>query len=61
MLWSSILKRQGHTKINKCINTYIYDCILHNTQVVQPPTENDLLKEFIEVHSEKQMVPKNIL
>ena len=34
MLWSIIKKRKGHTKINEQVNTYLYNLILQNPQVV---------------------------
>ena len=41
MLWSSIPKKQGHTKIDDRIKNYCYNWILQHTQVVKSPITND--------------------
>ena len=56
MLWYSIPKRRGHTKINKCENIYIW--IPQHLQVVQPPTANEIMKFSLDIHDEKWLVLK---
>ena len=58
MLWSSIPKKQGHTKIDDRIKNYCYNWILQHTQVVKSPITNDLFKLFIDDHSRMQIAPK---
>ena len=52
MLWSSIPKNKGHTKINEQGNKYIYNWILQHPQVVKSKIANDCLKVSIDGHSE---------
>ena len=61
MLWSSITKRIGHTKINERVNKYIYNWNLQHPQVVQSPMANYWLKVSIDGHSEPQLVPNFLL
>ena len=61
MLWSSIPKRKGNTKINEQVKKYLYNCILQHTQVVQSPIANDRLKVSIDGPSEPQLVSKLLL
>ena len=41
MLWPSITKSKGHTKINEQVNKYLYNWILQHPQVLQYPISND--------------------
>ena len=61
MLWSSISKRKGNTKINKQYNKSIYNWILQNPQVVQSSIVNDYLKVSIGGPSEPHLVSKTLL
>ena len=61
MVWSSIQKRKGYTKINAQVQRSIYSLILQHPQVVQYPISNDCLKVSIGGHSEPQFVPKILL
>ena len=61
MLWSNIPKRRGHTKINEKINKYLYNWIVHNSQVLQSPISKYCLKVYIGGNSKPQVVPKLLL
>ena len=58
MLWYSITKQRGHTKINECVKIYIYNWILQHPQVVQYPIANDYPKLSIYGQAKPQLVPK---
>ena len=61
ILWYSIQKRQGNTKINLKVKKYIYDWVIYNTQVFQYPMVNDCLKLYAGGHQEPQMVPNMVI
>ena len=61
MLWSSITKRKGHTKINAQVKKSLYNWILQHPQVVQSTTSNGCLKFSIDGPSETQLVKKMLL
>ena len=51
-------KRKGNPKIDKQIEKYLYNWIMHHPQVVQSPIVNDCLKVKIDGRTEPQPVPK---
>ena len=61
MLWSSIKKSIGHTKINELVKKYLHNWILQHPQVVQSPIAYDCLKVSIDGHYKPQLVPKLLL
>ena len=61
MLWSGILKRWVHSKINQQVKKALYDCILQHHQVLQFPIANFRFRLSIEGQSETQLVPKTLL
>ena len=58
VLWSSILKKRGHTKIIAYIKQALYSSVLHHPQAVQSPISNDCLKVSIYGQSETYILPK---
>ena len=54
-------KEKGNSKIDEQINKYLYNWIMHHTQVVQSPAVNDCLKLKIDGYTEPQLVPKLLL
>ena len=58
MLWFSIPKQQGHTKINEQLMKTLYIWNILHPQIVQYPIDNDFLKAPIDGHSEPQLLPK---
>ena len=61
MLWSSIPKIRGHSKINQQVKKDIYKFILQHPQVVVSPIAYDCLKLSIEGKVEPQLAPKLLL
>ena len=61
MLWSSIPKRKGHTKIYAQVKKSLYNWILQHPQAVQYPIANDCLKFYIDGQYEPQLVPNLLL
>ena len=57
-LWYSITKRRGHTKLNACLNQYLYNWILHHTQAVQCQISNILLKVYIDDKTKNILSPR---
>ena len=51
---------KGNSKTDKQIKKYLYNWIMHHSQVVQSPIANDCLKVKIDGHAEPQMVPKHL-
>ena len=54
-------KRKGNSKINDQIKKYLYNWVMHHSQVVQSPIVNDCMKVNIDGHTEPQLVPKLLL
>ena len=61
MLWSSIPKRQGYSKINQQVKKALYNRILQHPLVVQYPIENYCIKLCIDGQVQPQLVPKILL
>ena len=61
MLWSSIAKRRGHTKINQNIKEDFYNYILYHPQVVQYPIEDYCPYVSIGGNPEIGLTPKLLL
>ena len=54
-------KQKGNSKINDQIKNSLYNCILHNPQVMQSPIFNSCLKVNIDGHTRLKIVPKLLL
>ena len=61
ILWSSITKRQGHSKINQQVKKTPYNWSIQCPQVVQSPIPNDCLRLSTEGQTETQLVPECLL
>ena len=59
--WALTPKRKGSSKINDQINKFLYNWIMHHTQVVQSPIVNECLKVDIHSHTEPHLVTKLLL
>ena len=61
MLWYSIPKRRGHSKINQQVKKALYNFILQYPHVLQSPIETYFIKLSIKGQSETQLVTKLLL
>ena len=61
MSWSSVPTRLGHTKINACVKTDLYDWILQHPQALQSPIAKYFLIVSTDGHSGKEMVKEHLL
>ena len=59
--WSLKQKWKGYSKISEHINKSLYNWIMNNLQVVQPPIANNFLKVRIYGYTEPQLFPKSLL
>ena len=59
--WEWIPKQKRNSKINNKIKKYIYNWIMHHTQVLQSLIFNDCLKVNNYGHTEAQIAPKVLL
>ena len=61
MLWPSVPKRRGYSKINQHIKKALYNFILQHPHIVTSSIENYCLKLSIDSQVEPQLVPKLLL
>ena len=60
LLWSDIIKRRSHTKINQIFREALYDWILHHPQVVLSPMKTFVFMSLL-METPKQINAKVVI